>query len=277
MPDKAVTTYKEFKSHFGRKSLIRNLLRDGVIASLSLLRSVQKNCDSIRFPYYHHVFDDERHGFEEHLKYFKNMGDFIAIDEAIALIESGNTIKGKYFCITFDDGYKSCVTNALPILNQYGAAADFFIPTKYIGLSVKDDIELCSTFYKGYRILLEFLTWNDCRTLISNGMTIGSHTVNHNSLMGLSSAEAENELVASKKEIERRLEVSCRHFCAPNGIPNVHFMVDRDPDLAKKAGYKSFLTTRRGATAIKMNPMLIMRDHFIAAWKTNQLRYFYSK
>ena len=274
---KVVTTYKEFMSYFGRKALIRNILRNNLITYLSVFRSVPKNVDWIRFPYYHHVFDDERHGFEEHLKYFKNLGDFITIDEAIALIESGKTIKGKYFCITFDDGYKSCVTNALPILNQYDVAAAFFIPTKYIGLSVKDDIELCSTFYKGYRILLEFLSWNDCRTLINNGMTIGSHTVNHNSLIDLSTKEVENELVVSKKEIERRLGVPCRHFCAPNGIPDVHFKADRDPDLAKKTGFKTFLTTKRGAISIKMDPMLLVRDHFIAAWKTDQLRYFYSK
>ena len=268
-----IKTYKQFVSHQSPKNKIRNLLRSGAILALSRLRSIPQTSNWLRFPYYHHVFDDERAGFDAHLRYMKNFGDFIGLDDAVAWLASDEPIQGRYFCITFDDGFRNCLTNAMPILLEHEVKAAFFLPTRYIGASGK---EISSSFYKGRNIIMEFLSWEDCKQMVQAGMTIGSHTVNHVRLSNLSAKEAEQELSDSKKTIEDKLGQPCLHFCCPVGIPGTDFLEERDPKIAQQVGYKSFLTTKRGSWQHKSSPMLVEREHTTAIWKTFQLRYFFS-
>ena len=44
-----------------------------------------------------------------------------------------NLNKGKYFIITFDDGYEDVFKNALPILKKYNFTATCFFVSKHIG------------------------------------------------------------------------------------------------------------------------------------------------
>jgi hypothetical protein len=51
---------------------LRDAARTTAIAALSTSRDPKRTSGWIRFPYYHHVFDDERQGFARHLRSFKN-------------------------------------------------------------------------------------------------------------------------------------------------------------------------------------------------------------
>jgi peptidoglycan/xylan/chitin deacetylase (PgdA/CDA1 family) len=124
---------------------------------------------------------------------------------------------------------------------------------------------------------MEFLDWDDCRELVAAGMTIGSHTKSHRVLVEQSDAEVKRELQESKETIERELGTACDHFCAPVGRPDVDFRTDRDYELARRVGYRSFLTTQRGSVHRTSTPMAIERDHTLAIWGLYQLRYFFSQ
>lgn len=271
------TTYREWSAGLSRRERLRTSARDAMIFGLSLTSRVPRGSNWIRFPYYHHVFDDERSSFDAHLGYMRNFGEIISVDTAMEMLASHDRVDGRYFCITFDDGFKNCVTNALPILLERQATAAFFIPTRFIGTSLERDREVLLAFYGHGKILMEFLDWDDCRTLAEAGMTIGSHTVSHRVLSGLTDTEVETELRESKKTIERELGTSCDHFCAPVGRPDLDFRTDRDPELARKVGYRSFLTTQRGSVHRLSTPMAVDRDHTLADWGLYQLRYFFSR
>jgi len=272
-----VTTYKQFTAHLSLKNRLRNPVRNGVVFALSLTGSIPRGSNWIQFPFYHHVFDDERRGFEKHLRYMKNFGDFISLDDAVGILESNRPVSGRYFCITFDDGFKNCMTNAMPLLLKYGAPAAFFVPTKYIDFSPDKSGGISGKFFDNEKIVMEFLSWDDCRKMSAEGMAFGSHGVSHTRLIDLSEEEAERELGESKAKIEQELGMPCRHFCAPVGIPGVDFLPDRDPRIAKRVGYQSFVTGRRGSLRRKPDPMLLERHHLVAAWRTGQLRYFLSR
>lgn len=276
-PSLPIRKYRQLQSRLGLKKRIREALRDTAIFALSLMDTSQLKGDWIRFPYYHHVFDDECKNFEKQLKYMKNLGDFISLDDSILLLESDQKIKGRYFCITFDDGFKNCLTNAVPMLQKYKVHAAFFLPTKYIGSSSDDYHDTGRIFFSDDRLSVEFLTWEDCSDLLKLGMSIGSHTVNHKTLSSLSDDEVKQELINSKSLIEERLGINCVHFCAPVGVPGRDFILDRDPEIAKKIGYCSFLTTKRGSGSRRSRPFFIERDHMIANWDIYQLRYFFSQ
>ena len=244
------------------------------IRLLAAGRSPDKS--GIRFPYYHHVFDDECHDFARQLKFMAQVGDFINLDDAVAMLDGNEAIDGRYFCITFDDGFKNWATNAAPILLDHGAMAAFFIVTGFIGTSLEDDRDKLLGFYDQGDRLMEFLSWDDCRALSEAGMTIGSHTVNHVHLADLDDAAAKTEMQGSKDAIETELGRPCDHFCCPFGREGIDFVAPSHTSMAEDAGYKSFLTGRRGAMHSGYSAMLIRRDHMLAGWGNYQLKYFFS-
>ena len=271
-----MTTYRQFRAGESPRERVRTVIRDSAVNVLAKRRTVPLS-NWIRFPYYHHVFDDQRVGFEAHLRWMKNLATPISLDDAVVMLADDAGIDGRYFCVTFDDGYKNCITNALPILAGLGIPAAFFIPVAFVGAGTEErNIALLGRIAAYDRSLTEFLDWDDCRRLLAEGMTIGSHSVSHPRLIDLSASEVEHELVASKQAIEGQLGVECRHFSCPKGRPGLDFVVDRDPHIAAQLGYRSFLTTRRG-TAHQRLPMLIHRDHMVASWSVDQLRYFFSR
>lgn len=253
---------------------IRNAARAAAIAGLSVTRSPTRKSGWIRFPYYHHVFDDERAGFERQIRYFKSIGDIIGIDDAVNMIASGMPIDGRYICITFDDGFKNWIENAVPILAAEEAVAAFFVATDYIGSDIEADRERLLGFYDDGARLMEFLTWDDCRRMTEAGMTIGSHSAGHVHLRDLSDAEAMAELKRSRDAIEQGTGAPCRHFCCPFGYAGIDYDPDRHPKMAAEAGYASFLTSHRGANRKGASVYDIKRDQLLANWGNYQLRYF---
>jgi len=271
-----VRTYADFSSHSGGGGRIRAMARDGAVLALSIGRNIKRTSGWIRFPYYHHVFDDERHGFARQLDYLRGFGDFISLDDVVGLLDSGEAIDGRYFCITFDDGFKNCLSNGVPILLDKGAPAAFFMTTGYIDSDLEKDREKLLGFFDHGKTLMEFLSWQDCRDMAAAGMTIGSHTVNHVRLAKLSEEAVLRELETSKAMIEENLGQMCDHFCSPFGIPDHDYNVARDPGLVRASGYKSMSTTQRGATRQGALPHQLRRDHTLANWGNHQLRYFLS-
>ncbi len=269
-----IRTYRDFVINESLSTRARTIARDGMIGLLSTRRSVNKG--GIRFPYYHHVFDDEQKGFAQQLKYMASLGDFISLNDAITMLNSNDVIDGNYFCITFDDGFKNWATNAAPLLLDAGAIAAFFVVTGFIGTTIENDKKKLMSFYNEGNRLMEFLSWDDCRDLANAGMIVGSHTTNHVHLADLDDETVKLELKSSKDMIEAELKRPCNHFCCPFGREGIDFFSHRHPKLAKELGYKSFLTGHRGAMRKGTLNMVIKRDHMLANWDNYQLKYFFS-
>lgn len=236
-----------------------------------------KGRDWIIFQFYHWVLDDERDAFERQLKFLRRYGDFVSLDDAVAALQSPTGISGRHFCVTFDDGFKHCFTNAAPILKELEVPAAFFLPTRYIGLTLADDWEQIAPFYEkswtGQKYFFEFLSWDECRQLSAAGFTLGSHTHSHARLATLQPAEAETELKISKQIVEERLGVPCRHFCAPWGKSGRDFNPLVHPEMAKALGYASFLTTDYGVNRRGDSAHAIRRIGSIPVQSPLRLRY----
>jgi len=271
--------YSEIKSQFPFRYNARAFLRDYIIFFLSLRSRVDITSEWIRFPFYHHVFDDERKCFDRQLKYMKNFGDFISIDDSVECLRKKGKIGGRYFHISFDDGFENFHSNALPILLENRSFPSIFIPTDYIGRSIQKDGEDFKKFSQALflRRPIKFMTWDECRNAHDLGVTIGSHTMSHVRLSSLSKTKVKEELLESKKIIENNLKYHCRHFACPWGVPDSDFRRNIDTETAKEVGYDSFLTTQRGPNLETGDPFFIHRDLMFAEWKNYQLKYFFSR
>ncbi len=84
------------------------------------------------------------------------------------------------------------------------------------------------------------LNWDQVLEMGQVNITFGAHTKTHAILPRLSPAEAEEEIVESKKTIERQLRKECVAFCYPNG--------DYDQNIQRivSENYSCAFTTRSG-------------------------------
>jgi peptidoglycan/xylan/chitin deacetylase (PgdA/CDA1 family) len=251
---------------------LRSTLRNAVTWAQSRSLRIPTDREWVFFPFYHHVLDDERRGFERHIKYFRNFGDIISLDEAVALLTNPAGIGGRYFCITFDDGYKTCFSNALPILIAQRCVAAFFLPTDYIGLDPDKDWPRLARYPYPYRLPMEFMNWDECLQLNDAGMTIGAHTCSHPRLTEISEQEMTRELRDSKRIVEERLRAPCDHFACPFGAPGSDFTQETHPGIARELGFKTFLTTAKGVNASGTSPWAIRRVHYYGCHGTSILR-----
>jgi peptidoglycan/xylan/chitin deacetylase (PgdA/CDA1 family) len=271
-----VSTYQTFTSTQSAQTKVRTILRNSAVLSLSLGKSIGHSTGWIRFPYYHHVFSDERLGFIRQLAYLKNFGDFISLEQVVELLTAGKPINERFFCITFDDGIKSCYDYALPILAEREISATFFIITEYTADTNAGEERICRPLHSKATFSYEYLTWQECAEMLSAGMSIGSHTCSHTRLMDLDKDEVRRQLLESKQTIEEKLAVECRHFACPWGGPDKDFHTLYHTNIAKEIGYKTFLTARRGMNRQKDSLYAIKRDCIFANWGNYQLRYFMS-
>ena len=100
--------------------------------------------------------------------------------------------------LTFDDGHKTNLSVALPILQRYGFRAEFFANVSFIGQS-------------------NFMTWEQLRSLRDAGMSVQSHGVQHDPMTEYSREELVQELRGSKEAIEGNLG-SKVIFCGPGRV-----------------------------------------------------------
>lgn len=89
------------------------------------------------------------------------------------------------------------------------------------------------------------LTLDQARQLASDPLvTIGSHTVTHPRLSRLSEEAVYGEMEESRRKLEGWLNVEVRHFAYPFGRSDA--CGPREFALAKRAGFRTALTTRPG-------------------------------
>lgn len=86
---------------------------------------------------YHQVFTEKNpyfpnepdtHTFNQQMSILHEQFNVVSLPEGLKMLDN-KTLPVKSVAITFDDGYQSCLSNALPILKKYNLPASFFIPT----------------------------------------------------------------------------------------------------------------------------------------------------
>lgn len=142
------------------------------------------------------------------------------MDDLAACLRGQQDCPDQPVALTFDDGYADAATAALPILNRYGFKATFYIVPGFVGAP-------------GY------MSWEQIELLHNSGMEIGSHTMTHADLTGLTEISAiRKELVQSREVLEERLGVPVRSFCYPAGSYSAHIS-----EQVRLVGYTNAVTT----------------------------------
>lgn len=122
------------------------------------------------------------------------------------IIEWKKQMPERAVMLTFDDGHREHFHTVFPLLKKYKMKAVFFVIAWFAD---QDPL---------------FLTRDEIKQLRDHGHEIGSHTLTHPNLASLSRAEAQFEILQSKKELEERLEIPIISFCYPIGRYNAYVL-----------------------------------------------------
>jgi len=135
--------------------------------------------------------------------------------------------------LTFDDGFATLYTHALPILREHGLAATVFLVAATLGPARRavdwvDDPP---------RQPLETLSRSQVLEMRAAGVTFGSHSFAHHDLTALSDDECERDLRASRDLLEDLLGDPVPWLAYPRGRHN-----ERVRRAASRAGFTHAFT-----------------------------------
>jgi peptidoglycan/xylan/chitin deacetylase (PgdA/CDA1 family) len=245
---------------FRRKTRDVALARAIMLRVHALRKPTATRQGGILFLFYHDVRADEQDCFYRQLQMFRSLGEFVGIDEALCLIKTGGANAKDRICLTFDDGYRGAFDYAAPILFEGKIPAAFFVVPHWIDEQRQG-----------------IASWGDCRRLVSLGMVIGSHCLTHTRLNLLHTTLVTEELVLSKNRIETELGLPCLHFACPWGQPGADYQPDREPALARGAGYQSFFTTVPRRAYEGSDFWALPRVRMEPSWGIREVRYAFSR
>jgi peptidoglycan/xylan/chitin deacetylase (PgdA/CDA1 family) len=118
--------------------------------------------------------------------------------------------------VTFDDAFRSVLTQAFPILNRLGLPATVFAPTVY----PDSDAPMAWAGYErwlgtSHEQELKCLSWDELRTLRGVDWEIGSHTCSHPRLTTLDDTSLMHELRVSREKCEYEMNEPCYSLAYP--------------------------------------------------------------
>lgn len=138
--------------------------------------------------------------------------------------------------LTFDDGYRDVLENALPVLREHGfPSAVFVVPGAIAG----------TTSFPWYApgAMPPVAGWDELRDAERAGLVrFEPHTLTHPVLTTLTREQARQEIAGSIEAVERELGRPARLFCYPGG-----YLSPREVELARECGLRASLTCEFGA------------------------------
>lgn len=118
------------------------------------------------------------------------------------IVETGGGPKD--LAITFDDGLKSVLTQAAPILKEYGLPWTFFPVSEWSEGNHWMDEDFV-------------MSWNDIEELLKQGAEMGSHSATHPDFSRIGRNQMVDELGGSREVFRKRLGFAPETFAIPFG------------------------------------------------------------
>jgi peptidoglycan/xylan/chitin deacetylase (PgdA/CDA1 family) len=172
----------------------------------------------------------------------------------------------KSLAVTFDDGYRSVLELAFPVLETLGLPGTVYVPTAWAGTDRPMTWPGIDHWSGGaWESELRPLSWDQLRRLARAGWEIGSHTRTHPHLTELGDARLVDELAGSRRDCERELGRPCTSIAYPYGDVDARVV-----DAAKQAGYfagAAFPQRRHGARALEWPRVGVGRDDSFARFR----------
>ncbi len=249
-----------------RADEVKQLLKNGVYRSIGEV-STSVGADEVpertlRVLMYHKVNDVEGNSvtvpvgvFDEQMAQLGELGYRpVTLAQVLDHYVGGEPLPPEAVLITFDDGYRDNLENAVPILTRYGYPAVLFVPIGYLGgrRPLPHDEHLAA---RG--IVNPTLDWSELDELERSGVSVESHGIGHRPLADLEVDEAAREITLSKLRLEEALGRPVRAFAYVKGSEAHYRLVHLS--LLRQAGYDVAFTSVSGSNGPASDPLQLHR------------------
>ncbi len=156
------------------------------------------------------------------------------LDRLLKCHAEGTTPPPRVFAITFDDGFETVYTRALPVLRDLGIPATLFINTIYMDRDEPFSFDEWGVEYVDLAPSESFrpLSWAQCQALHDSGlMQFGAHTHTHQDFRGRPN-DFVDDLRKSVDIVRERFDCESVPFAFPFGSPR---RGHAGPELVKAA------------------------------------------
>jgi peptidoglycan/xylan/chitin deacetylase (PgdA/CDA1 family) len=181
--------------------------------------------------------------FAEQMSLLTELGyEPVSLEQVRAHYVEAATLPEGAVLITFDDGYRDNLENALPILQRYGYPAVIFVP---IGFLDGDRPLPHEEALRALGVHNETVGWDELAALEAGGIRVESHGIGHRPVSELEPAAAAREIALSKLRLEERLGRRIDAYAFVKGS-----LADYRPEhvsLVQQAGYTLGFTSVSGA------------------------------
>jgi peptidoglycan/xylan/chitin deacetylase (PgdA/CDA1 family) len=160
----------------------------------------------------------------------------------------GASLPAKPVVVTFDNGYQSQYTNALPVLAQLGWRA-------------VENIQLT-----GLPPSQGGLSQAQVQGLVLAGWELDTQGISHADLIALDAAQLREQVAVSRQTIQRRFHVPVSWFCYPSGHYNATVIA-----AVREAGYRGSTTVVPGWAGPESDPYRLPRLRVLGGTSGAQL------
>lgn len=184
--------------------------------------------------------------FAAQMRWLAERGLLVSLDAVQGFLAGTATLPRNAVLVTIDDGCRSLVSEALPVLRDFAVPAVAYVSAGLVGAGAvaADHAE-------------PYASWDELARLHDAGVEIGSHAFDHRSLARMSDAEALDQALRSRAEIGARLGAPARSFAYPFGTyADFDARTDR---LLAQAGYEVAFTAVHGTIRPGMDPISLPR------------------
>jgi peptidoglycan/xylan/chitin deacetylase (PgdA/CDA1 family) len=182
--------------------------------------------------------------FAEQMRYLKAKGyRVVRLADLIAFTSLGRQLPRRSVVLSFDDGYKSFLLYAYPVLKELGFTATLFVYTDYVGTG------------------RNALGWDDLRRLAGEGFEVEAHSKSHGDLRRAPAETGEQYARRMQAELrdpiasfQRQLGLTPRILAYPYGGYNAALV-----EHVKESGYVAAFSVHREANPSFGDPLMLDR------------------
>jgi peptidoglycan/xylan/chitin deacetylase (PgdA/CDA1 family) len=193
--------------------------------------------------------------FDEQMAQLRELGyAVVGLDAVLDHYAGVAPLPPRAVLITFDDGYRDNLENALPVLRRHGYEAVLFVPIGYLDsrLPLPHEERLAAA-----GVVNATIDWSELEELEAGGIRVESHGISHRPLADLELDEAAREIVLSKLRLEERLGRPVRAFAYVKGSEAHYRPVHLS--LLRQAGYELAFTSVSGGNGAAGDPLRLHR------------------
>jgi peptidoglycan/xylan/chitin deacetylase (PgdA/CDA1 family) len=201
--------------------------------------------------------------FEQHIAALATFAEFVPLLDLPTRLATAAACEKPLVCLTFDDGYASVCSRALPILERYQAPATVFVVTSVVGQWEPMPFDRWSQRHrdKAPPEAWRAMGWGELERCVASGLvTLGAHSHHHLQGQNCTPEQLAEEAARSRAVLIQRFgETQARAYAYPYGCTRLGQVKPDYVRAVQSAGYRLAVTTDLGLASPASDPYLLPR------------------